>query len=502
MGNANTVLDDAAARHLLRRTGFGALPKEVVKFVGLTRGEAADTLVGFRPKSFKPNSSDIARARAKWIKFMLKSRAPLQEKLVLFWHDHFATGYSKVESVRLMANQNKTLRLGCKGDMRLLVKAINKDAAMIEWLDTVRNRKFAVNENYARELQELFTLGVQDLRGNPTYTETDIKQIARAFSGWYYDDDTGLSYFRDEQHDYMAQFPSRGNKSLFGQTVSYTPNGKLGGFAAAQSFANPEGATEIDQLTDIIFQHTDSDGENTVARRTTQRLLEFFCHGGWATPDNGQIQIIDDLISASGFDVAFDVGALLRELFVNDVFFETQPAPFASPTPPKSIKWPIDFLITTLRLTGVKPKGSDQILEGGDFLSLSDHLSTMGQDLFEPPSVFGWDWELAWISSATLLARYGFARDAMAVREGGGRFKPEKLLNPLTAAMPAPDVVDAVLAILGVDDQYSTAERDALVTYLGGPSATLDLLNDIDLRNMKLGGLFALILGGPVYQTH
>jgi uncharacterized protein (DUF1800 family) len=290
MGNATTVLDDAAARHLLRRTGFGALPKDLVKFVGLTRGEAADRLVGFRPKGFKPMSSTIDGARAKWIKFMMKSRAPLPEKLVLFWHDHFATGYTKVQNIRLMANQNRTLRLGCKGDMRLLVKAVNKDAAMIEWLDTRRNRKFAVNENYARELQELFTLGVHDLRGNPTYTEADIKQIARAFSGWTYDGDTGFSYFNEDQHDFAAQFPTRGQKRLFGQTVSYTPSGRLGGFAAPQPFNAPEGDTEIDQVTDIIFQHTDSDGENTVARRTTQRLLEFFCHGGWATPDNGQIQ--------------------------------------------------------------------------------------------------------------------------------------------------------------------------------------------------------------------
>jgi uncharacterized protein (DUF1800 family) len=500
MGNANTILDDAATRHLLRRTGFGARPRDVEQLVGLTRGEAAARLVAFRPKGFKPSSSTIERARAKWIKYMVKSRAPLQEKLVLFWHDHFATGYTKVQNVRLMANQNKTLRLGCKGDMRLLVKAINKDAAMIEWLDTIRNRKFAVNENYARELQELFTLGVTDLRGNPNYTEEDVVQIARAFSGWRYDRDNGQTSFNESQHDFMAQFPARGTKRIFGQAVSYTPNGRLGGFAVPQSFATPEGITEIDQVTDVIFRHTDSDGKNTVARRTTARLLEFFCHGGWAAPDVDQIQTIDDLIAASGFDTTFDVGALLAQIFVDDVFFETQPASFASPTPPKSVKWPVDFVVSTMRLAQVKAKGSEQVIEGGDFLTLGDHLSVMGQDLLDPPSVFGWDWERSWISSSTLLARYGFARDLLAVRSGGGRFRAEKLMDLTPTA--APDIVDAVLGVLGVADQYSTAERNALVTYLGGPSAQLDLLTDVDLRNMKLGGLFALVMGSPVYQTH
>ncbi len=121
---------------------------------------------------------------------MTKTRLQLQEKLVLFWHDHFATSYAKVEDIDLMRNQNRLLRLNCKGDFSVLVKAINKDAAMMEFLDTVRNRKRnEPNENYARELQELFTLGVKDLpaRADANYEQEDIVQIARAFTGWGYD---------------------------------------------------------------------------------------------------------------------------------------------------------------------------------------------------------------------------------------------------------------------------------------------------------------------------
>jgi uncharacterized protein (DUF1800 family) len=498
MGDETTILDDAAARHLVRRTGFGASAKEIETYSGLSRGAAADLLLAFKPKGFKPSGQTIERARTKWIKYMVKSHFPLQEKLVLFWHDHFATGYSKVQNTKLMAFQNKTIRLNCKGDMRVLVKAMNKDAAIIEWLDTVRNHKEIPNENYARELQELFTLGVEDLRGHANYTQADIVQIARAFTGWDYDDNSGQSFFDDTDHDFNADFQSeRGPKQIYGEAVGYTPSGKLGGFATPQHFDAPEGATEIDQVTDIIFAHTDSDGENTVARRTTKRLLEFFCHGGWATPSNAQIQIIDDLIATSHFDQTFNIQALLRAIFTHDVFYETAAAPSALPTPPKSIKWPIDFVVSTLRLTGVKGKGSDLVIEGGDYVSLRDHLTNMGQDLLDPPSVFGWDWEFSWISSATLLARYRFARDLMMVHSGGGRFKPERLMD-LTLTDPG-DIVDAVLAVLGVDDQLTSDERDVLIAYLGGP---LDLLNDFDARNEKLGGLFALVIESPVFQTH
>src|SRR5262245_37340347 len=110
MGNENTILDEPAARHLVARTGFGARPDEVDALVGLSRGAAADVLLAFRPKGFKPSGSEIERAQNKWIKYMVKSHQPLQEKLVLFWHDHFATGFSKVQDVKRMGLQNKTIR--------------------------------------------------------------------------------------------------------------------------------------------------------------------------------------------------------------------------------------------------------------------------------------------------------------------------------------------------------------------------------------------------------
>ena len=172
--NPNAVLSPAQARHLLRRTGFGAPADKLQTLLSRyrTRGVAADWLLDFKPATFKPRGKNIDAVHDKWIKYMITAPQPLQEKLVLFWHDHFATSNDKVENPPLMASQNQLLRQSCTGNFKDLVKAINRDAAMMEYLDTVRNRKRQPNENYARELQELFTLGVTDLNGNTTTRRT------------------------------------------------------------------------------------------------------------------------------------------------------------------------------------------------------------------------------------------------------------------------------------------------------------------------------------------
>src|SRR6188508_2491312 len=203
MGDESSTLSEAEARHLLRRTGFDVSAKTVGKWIasGITRGEAADDLLKFKPQGFKPNGKSFEDIHDKWVKFMLKTKAALQEKLVLFWHDHFATGISKVGDPVLMTKQNALLRQNCKGDFKALVKAINRDPATMEYLDTVRNSNNGLNENYGRELQELFTLGVKDVTGADNYTQEDVEQIARAFTGWRYDD-KNEPFLRESRHDF------------------------------------------------------------------------------------------------------------------------------------------------------------------------------------------------------------------------------------------------------------------------------------------------------------
>lgn len=491
--NPGATLTDAHRRHLLRRAGFGPSPKEMQALSKAeTRGEAADDLLDFPAKPFKPGGKDFFRMHNKWFKFMLKTRYPLQSKLVLFWHDHFATGFSKVNDTQLMGDQIRLLHGNAKGNFRTFLKEMNRNAAMMEWLDTVRNDKDIPNENYARELQELFTLGVNDLAPTPqpNYTQTDIVQVARAFTGWRYDGRSREAYLADSEHDFNADYEAeRGPKVIYKTT---------GGFGAAgrnyAPTASDEGPQEIDAIIDIILEHTDSQGKNTVARRTAYRLCQYLAH------DKPSITgFVDQVVADSGFDTSWDIQALVRSILCHDDFYLTSSSDY-SVNGKKSVKWPIDLVVSTMRLLEMKPVGRYFQILGGSYRSMLDHLTDMGQVIADPPSVFGWDWETAWLSSATLLSRYNFARDLTSARDGGA-FKPEKLMD--TSLSDPGDILDAAAEVLGLQDHLTAPEKTVLIDYLTDDGATSTLnLDDYDTRNIKLHGLFALLMQSPAYQLH
>lgn len=490
MGNANSVLSETETRHLMRRAGFGATSKELATLMkrGLTRGQLVDSLLKYKPKPLKV-SDEMHEVYDRWLETMLKTKTPLLEKLTLFWHDHFATANAAVQDARQMTRQNGLLRLMSKGNFRELLKRINKDPAMMDFLDTVRNRRKTPNENYARELMELFTLGVEDETGAPNYAQEDIVEIARAFTGWRLDD-KGIAVFREGSHDYNEDFPERGPKVIF------TSHGVFGP-AGVNLATLGEGAVEIDYVIDVLLAHRDTEGQSTVGRRIARRMFEFFASA------NPSTALVDELLTASGFAVTWDIAVMVKTILVHDAFYASvAPPPYDAGTK-KSVKWPIDYVVSTLRLLGVKPKRrkySGLALEDSD--SLRDHLDDMGQRLFDPPSVFGWDWEGAWISSATLLARFRFARDLAATRVKGKQgFHPEKVMS---MSLQAPDaILNAASGVLGLTDQLGAADRALLIDYLtdGGARLALDL-NNVDLRSRKLHGLFALLLQSPAYQLH
>jgi uncharacterized protein (DUF1800 family) len=491
--NPGATLTDADRRHLLRRAGLGPAPNDLKALSKAdTRGEAADILLNFPGKPFKPGGKDFERMHNKWFKFILKTKTPLHSKLVLFWHDHFATGFSKVLDTKLMAQHIQLLHIHAKGNFRTFLKAMNKNAAMMEWLDTVRNRRAIPNENYSRELQELFSLGVMDLAPTPqpNYTQEDIVQIARAFTGWRYDDKNGQPFLRDEQHDYTSDFPARGPKVIYQST---------GGFGAGgRAFDDQgEGGQEIDRVIDIILEHRDSTGKITAARRTAYRLCEYLAH-----PGPSVTTFVDQVVADSSFDTVWDIAALVRSILCHDDFYLTAAGePSYNASGKKSVKWPVEYMAGTLRLLSMKPKGKFYQIQGGSFRSVLDHLTDMGQIIGDPPSVFGWDWESGWISSASMLARFNFARDLTSARDGGGSFKPERLMS-LTLTDPDA-IIAAAAAVLGLQDHLKAADKVNLRTYLtnNGANPTLDLF-DFDTRNIKLNGLFALMMQSPAYQLH
>ena len=358
------------ARHLLNRTSFAASVDDINAFATLTREQAADRLlawtgtrVGTRapgwvntfesPRRVRGMSEDERKAfqreqfgkgvelRGWWLTEMLTTPSPLTEKMVLFWHNHFTSSLQKVKSPPLMYRQNLLLRrhaLGYFGDM---LHEVSKDPAMVVYLDNASNRKGRPNENFAREVMELFTLG----EGN--YGEQDIKEAARAFTGWSIDPDSGEFVFRRQAHDEDVK----------------TVLGRSGNF-------------DGDAVLDILLAQP--------------RTAEFIVSKLWRefvspNPDPAEVRRIARMFR----DNRYNIKAALRALLVSDAFYAPQ-------NRAALIKSPIDLIVGTLRqfrhATG----------EVTPFLFVSRQL---GQDLFAPPNVKGWPGGEAWINSATLLAR-------------------------------------------------------------------------------------------------
>lgn len=474
---------------MLRRTGFGPTTKDLrrARLTGATRGDGAEYVLRFRPRGPRLRGDDDFGVHNQWVRWLLRGRAQFQSKLAVFWHDHFAVNGGGVGHAPSMSQYVRLIYEHAAGNFKDFVKAMNKNIAMMIFLNTNDNFKEIPNENYARELCELFTLGVFDKNGVANYTQADIVQIARAFTGWFGDRYFGEVFFVPGRHDYAAEFPERGVKALFDGTHGFPAGGVS--FAGAG-----EGEAEIDEVVEILFAHQDSEGRNTVARRTAYRLLEFLTHG------DVEWDVVDHLVGVSGFDVNWDIGSLLRAIITHDVFWETADRLPWNATTKKSVVWPVDFAITTMRRLNMKPVGRDFRIPGGTNDIISGHLEKMGQQLLQPPTVFGWDWEEAWWTSATLTARNRFARDLIASR-GRGRFKPRRLVR-LRLTDPG-EIVDAVLGALNLEGVVSDSQRAAMLDFLtdGGTVASIDLRSS-EVRNRKLHSLFLMALLLPAYHLH
>jgi uncharacterized protein (DUF1800 family) len=390
------------AAHLLNRAGFGASPSEIdaaarrkprdlveelVEYPGrrdipeptfLVENKEADFIESFRRPDLpeeerrkrlmeaqRKGREGLLEMRAWWLYLMRHTRHPLQEKLTLFWHGHFATSQEKVKSPTLMYRQNRMLRENSHGNWEGLLVKISQDPAMLVYLDNARSNARQPNENYARELMELFSLG----EGN--YTEDDIKASARAFTGWSVDRENFSFLKREFMHD-------DGTKTFMGQT------GRFDG-------------TEIIR---IILQHREA------PRFITRKLWEFFAYAG---PEE---EIVDDLAGLLKKS-AFELKPVLKEMLLSEAFYGQR----AYRT---QIKSPVQWLLGYLQAT-------EAPLPPGIFCNLC--LRTLGQDLFEPPNVKGWDGGPAWITSANLLNRYNIA--GQLVKGGAsGQKSPFDLPNP------------------------------------------------------------------------
>lgn len=297
-----------------------------------------------REAARKLRQSQITMINDWWLDRMVAAGSQLEEKLVFFWHGHWATSIEKVDSAHLMLLQHKVFRQYGQGDFSHFVKAMVRDAALILWLDNQKNSRRAPNENLARELMELFTLGI----GN--YTEDDVKAGARALTGWTVDRGTGRTRFESGRFD-------SGEKTILGQT----------------------GKFDADGFVDILLNRAAS--PRFIAKRIWFRF---------ASGEQMSEATLHRLVSA------YSIGKGLTTL-MNAVF--TDPA-FPG-TVGQLVKQPVEWAVGAMRQLAIKPSA----LSEADRKALRDHLQGMQQTLFRPPSVGGWPSGATWLTSHTSQVR-------------------------------------------------------------------------------------------------
>jgi uncharacterized protein (DUF1800 family) len=374
------------ARHLLNRTGFEAHFDEIDEYAKLSRREAVERVLGntrHAPRTPAPewvsqwqNPRRIRQMgeeerklfqremierglelRGWWLTEMLTTGSPLTERMTLFWHNHFTSSLQKVKSPPLMYRQNLLLRRHALGSFAELLHAASKDPAMLVYLDSASNRRGQPNENFAREVMELFTLG----EGN--YSEQDIKEAARAFTGWSLDPETGEYLFRPMAHD-------DGVKTVLGKSGNFRGEDVIG----------------------ILLERPET------ARFVSAKLWREFVSPAPSTErEKNELERAARLFRESGYSIR----AALRELLMSDAFW-------AGANRGSLVKSPVDLVVGTLRQFDV---------EYSDPLPFALLLRQLGQDLFAPPNVKGWPGGEAWISSQTLLARKQFVERLMRVDE-------------------------------------------------------------------------------------
>lgn len=384
--------DERYARHLLNRAGFGLPAERVKRLAKMSPDTAVDYLLEFAegPNTVPaPNSlvtpqdyrdmragmrglDDEARRKASqdyqrderqaiqnlkawWLERMHTTEHPLQEKLTLFWHGHFATSAQKVRSSWNTYQLNDTFRRNAAGNFKSLTIAVGQSPSMLHYLDNRKSTKKSPNENWARELMELFTLG------QGQYTEDDIKNSARAFTGWTCD---------FEQFRYQKQIHDSGNKSFMGRT------GDFDGW----------------NIIDIIFE------QPAAASFIATKLWRFFAY------DQPEPEVIEGLATTLRHH-EYELRPMLRELFLSRAFYSEKAIG-------QQVKSPAQLVVQL---------ASDLEYDHPPYPAMAGATARLGQDLFFPPNVKGWDGNRAWVNANALLVRYNLPVALVRLRPQSGR---------------------------------------------------------------------------------
>jgi uncharacterized protein (DUF1800 family) len=425
----------ALMAHLMRRAGFSARREELEKYVD--QGYEATVEWLLNPQEDNGVDQDIVDryyididdrrnadpTNAWWLYRMINTANPLEEKMSLFWHGLFATAYEKIQNGRAVASQIDLFHQHCLGDFRTILVKLSRDPAMIIWLDNDTNHKGTPNENYGRELLELFSMGV----GN--YSEDDVKECARAFSGWT-----------------VANFNARYPWGPYPMDFEYRPDDHDDG---EKAFLGEQGRFNGEDIIDIIVR------QPATGRFVADRLYNFF-----VSDDPAPADAIETLSNAY-FKFNYDIRSVMRVLLNSDFF---KNAIYAK------VRSPAEVVASVLRLVGDFQEPRPGLLE------TTYESKYMGQELLNPPTVEGWHTGREWIDSGSLVGRVNFSADQVGdISQPGVRDIIDRLASQGTSMTPE-ELVDGCLDLIGPLE----VEEKTRTSLLGKASVAGDLRLDTE----------------------
>ncbi len=459
-------IDSVRVTHLLNRFGLGASKEDLAQYGGGTWQEAVEKLLNdTRPEVevkiaesfFDPSNPGLQRMsqlQGHWYRRLIITNRPLQHRMLLFWHDHFATSSSKVRNAQAMLGHMDMLYENALGQFRTLLGAMSKDPAMIIWLDLQDNTKDTPNENFARELLELFTLGVDNY-----YTESDIREVSRAFTGWQYSQsrrrgNRSMQFaIREDTHDF-------GKKTILGQV------------------GNHDG----DDCLDILCKHPGT------ARYIAKKAWEYFAY------EEVEKEVLDRITRAFA-ESGLNVKSLLRAIMTDEQFYSERAVG-------TRIKSPVDFCVGTARAIGVQKlerADASRPVPFGSLLKVATR--DMGMSLLEPPDVSGWPSGPDWITSATVTKRIAWAKllflgeqqSLTRNRRQAPPFSAREFFNATTPAELGKELIQAFGA-----NPSPTQEKVVIAAAVKDSSGQLTNQNFNEVAASAATALFAL----PSFQLH
>ncbi len=464
LGGGSADLGDQAAirkesvkiSHLLRRAGFGVSREEHDRYQTLGLKATLDEVINYsaiddaEAESIADQVPTDAAARQNlalwWLVRMANTKRPLQEKMTFFWHGLLTSQLSVVLDGVAMKNQNELFRSHAFARFPDLLKGVSMDPAMMDYLDIAGSQRRAPNENYARELMELFSLG----EGN--YTEKDVREAARAFTGWTMTREyTAPNVFVFSEPVFRVNRFDDGQKTFLGRTGNFRP----------------------DDIVDIIAE------QPAAAGYIVRRLFSFFVY---PDPKDAVVAPFVKVYEASDKSIGAVVEAILR----SDVFY--------SPRAYRALaKSPVEYAISALKALDLQKNAAQALgFNAPPPLRNASMLTSMGQTLFEPPNVAGWPAGAGWLNSTTMFARLNY------INQVTGGAPPVRGRQPVPATASFEGALGTAVQALGhylpmaLDDNLSPEARSVLREYAGGLEA--------QLSPHQLRGLVYLILASPQFH--